>query len=206
MTNEARFRAGDRVSVSVDPGEYMTDDEMALYGVSGAPREATVVCSARDGEGALYYTCEVEGGDHYDFREGEVYPLGGVIRDMRDLCECFLAEEPAMLNERIYDGTDCGASISVYLQRPGTDAFGREEAHHAVHNGMHEEWRQLTPDTPIHSFTVQTIVEGSDATVDSEPFVLPVPKGDVDRWMDYMEATARELWREANVDFEEEEL
>lgn len=124
------------------------------------------------------------------------------IESMQDLCDYFYADEPARLNRHIYKYTDCGASISVYLARPGVDPWGREEEHHAIHNGS-EEWASLTTDTAIHSFTIQTIVEGSDATVDSLPFVLPVEASEVDKWMQYMEDEAEMLWREAN-EYEEE--
>lgn len=119
------------------------------------------------------------------------------IESMRDLCDYFYADEPAMLNKRIYKGTDCGASISLYLVEPGIDPWGREEDHRAIHNG-YEEWQTLTMDAPIHSFTIQTIVEGSDATVDSEPFVLPVDTSTVAEWIEFMEAEAAALWEEAN--------
>lgn len=128
------------------------------------------------------------------------------ISNMRDLCDYLSADHPAQLNRRIYKGTDCGASISVYLARPRIDQWGRIETlpfqHHAIHCGD-DEWRSLTLDTSIHSFTIQTIVEGSDATVDSEPFVLPVSTSDVQQWIDYMEAEAEMLWKEANEDWED---
>lgn len=121
------------------------------------------------------------------------------IESLADLCGYFYADEPAMLNKRIYEGTDCGASISVYLAQPGYDPFGRAEEHHAIHKGD-REWAELTMDTPIHSFSIQTIVEGSDATVDSEPFVLPAKTSDVGEFMEFMESEASHLWKEANLD------
>jgi len=59
-------------------------------------------------------------------------------------------------------------------------------------------------ETEVHSFTIQTIVEGSDATVESEEFVLPVDKDEVWKFVEYMEAEAKMLWNEAN-DYDEEE-
>lgn len=139
------------------------------------------------------------------------------IESMKDLCNYFYADEPDMLNKRIYKGTDCGASISVYLETPDSDPVpeGYElvyssgsngwgvENYRAIHNGD-PAWRELAIQTPIIGFTIQTIVEGSDATVDSDPFVLPVPKQQVADWMDYMEAEANWLWEEANEELEEE--
>lgn len=122
------------------------------------------------------------------------------IESLEDLCNYFYADEPDMLNKRVYEGTDCGASISVYLRKSGTGPWGGHTEHVAIHNGMNEEWRNLSIDTPIHSFTIQTIVEGSDATVDSEPFVLPVDSQDVAQWMDFMEGEAKCLWDEANLE------
>lgn len=119
-----------------------------------------------------------------------------LIKNMQDLCDTFYADEPAMLNKRIYKGTDCGASISVYLEDYDTMV--------AIHNGD-PAWRNLTMDTLIHSFTIQTIVEGSDATVDSKPFILPVDKDEVWKFVEYMESEAEMLWVEAN-EYDEEEM
>lgn len=104
------------------------------------------------------------------------------ITNLADLCRYFSAEEPRLLNKRIYKGTDCGASISVTLPD------GSEK-----HNG--DDWTGVTE---ITGFTIQTIVEGSEATVDSDFFELPVDKATVDEWMEYMEGEAKVLWNEAN--------
>lgn len=109
------------------------------------------------------------------------------IFNMSDLCAFFGADNPQGLNRRIYKDTDCGASISLYLIN------GKQ-----YHNG--ENWNRLNFDSLLHSFTIQTIIENSDATVDSDAFVLPVKKADVDKWMEYMESEADYLWREANTD------
>lgn len=122
------------------------------------------------------------------------------IKSLKDLCDCFYADEPAMLNRRIYKGTDCGASISVRVP----SAFLDEDGHPTstwIHNGD-QAWRYLTMDTHIEAFTIQTIVEGSDATVDSEPFALPVPEQDVYSFIKFMEEEASMLWEEANLGLE----
>jgi len=59
-------------------------------------------------------------------------------------------------------------------------------------------WEDITE---VTAFTLQTIVEGSEATVDSTPFVLPVAKSDVDAFMTYMEEEATRLWELANYDY-----
>jgi hypothetical protein len=130
-----------------------------------------------------------------------------VIENMADLCDTFYVDEPALLNKRIYKGTDCGASISVYLEGPEdedipegyelTYSSGYVPNVRGIHNGD-REWANLTRETPIHSFTIQTIVEGSDATVDSGLFVLPVEKAKVWQFVEFMEDEASRLWDEAN--------
>lgn len=104
------------------------------------------------------------------------------ITTAQDLLDFWSADSLETLNRRVYKSTDCGASVSV--QTP-------DGAWH--HNG--QDWAGI--DT-IVAFTLQTIVEGSDATVDSEPFVLPVLRATVDEWIQYMEAEATRLWNEAN--------
>lgn len=132
------------------------------------------------------------------------------IESMEDLCNYFYADEPAMLNKRVYKGTDCGASISVKLSSPHnaktypSPPFPDWYAYW-VHNGD-RKWDELTTDTPIDAFTLQTIVEGSDATVDSRPFVLPVDKDEVWKFVEFMETEAESLWREANEEWEDGEV
>jgi len=113
---------------------------------------------------------------------------GPLIRDFKGLLRFFRTDAPRDLNRHIYGGTDCGASISVYLADGTT-----------VHNGD-PRWKTLTGDEKLDSFTIQTIVEGSDATVDSDHFRLPCTQAEVTAWMADMEAEADALWREANSD------
>jgi hypothetical protein len=111
---------------------------------------------------------------------------GPLIRHFRGLLDYFGADTPRTLNRRVYKSTDCGASISVMLH-DGT----------WVHNGD-AGWQTMTGDEPIAGFTIQTIVEGSDATVDSDLFTLPCPESYVQAWIADMEAQAEELWTDAN--------
>jgi hypothetical protein len=116
-------------------------------------------------------------------------PIPGkhVIRSLADLCAFFGADNVHSLNRRVYKDTDCGASISVLpLEGPWR------------HNG--ENWTDVKE---IVAFTLQTIVEGCDATVDSEPFWLPVREREVSDWLKDMEAEADRLWHEANDGDEE---
>jgi hypothetical protein len=116
---------------------------------------------------------------------------GKIIKDLRGLMDFLSADAPQDLNRRIYKSTDCGASISV--RRPdGT----------WLHNGR-IGWDLLTA---IDAFTIQTIVEGSDAEVNSEPFILPVAEETVNEWIEDMEAQASDLWDEANVETDEADL
>ena len=106
-----------------------------------------------------------------------------MIRNLEELCDYFGAEAPARLNRRIYKDTSCGASISV--QTP-------DGVWH--HNGS--DWSGVSA---IVAFTIQTIVEGSEACVDSDQFTLPVAEAEVAAWIVEMEAEAEELWKEANA-------
>jgi hypothetical protein len=114
-----------------------------------------------------------------------------VIRSLADLCNYFGAEEPRSLNRRIYKDTECGASISLQL------------ANGWLHNGD-RRWETLPRSTPILGFTLQTIVEGSEATVDSPVFALPVRESEVREWIADMEAEAARLWDAANPEGDSE--
>lgn len=115
------------------------------------------------------------------------------ITTLEDLCTFFDADEPKSLNQRIYKDTDCGASISV--QTP--DGVW----HH--NQGTNETWNDITE---IQAFSIQTIVEGSDATVDCDAFTLPVDSEQVTAAIKWMEGEAKRLWKEANGDDEEDWL
>jgi hypothetical protein len=65
-----------------------------------------------------------------------------------------------------------------------------------LHNGEH--WR-LSKRTNLIGFTIQSIVEGSDVTVDSEEFVIPVETSKVDEWMKSMEEETDFYWERDNL-------
>jgi hypothetical protein len=112
-----------------------------------------------------------------------------------------------MLNKRIYKDTDCGASISVFIAPEDESEFGdlpNYEEPQWIHYGE-RAFDYLTVASRLKAFTIQTIVEGSDATVDSQPFVLPVEQAEVWKWIEDMEAQADELWREANTGWIEDQ-
>jgi hypothetical protein len=69
-----------------------------------------------------------------------------------------------------------------------------------VHNG-NSLWRQLTLETELRSFTIQSIVEGSDATVDSDVFDIPCEVEEVEKWMSEMEDQTSDLWDRDNHDW-----
>lgn len=113
-------------------------------------------------------------------------PRAKMIRSLQDLLDYWSADSVTGLNRRVYKNTACGASISVRTP---------DGVWH--HNG--QDWTGITA---ISGFTLQTIVEGSEATVDSEEFVLPVRVSAVDRWVREMEAEAARLWEaEQDNDF-----
>ena len=126
-----------------------------------------------------------------------------VLRTLNDLESFFEADTAAGLNRRIYKDTACRASISLLCANVGGQKTWW------LHNGQdREQWEGL--DAPgcryeAIGFTIQTIVEGSDAEVNSDLFLFPVEVAQVDAWMVEMESEAAALWREANEDEEEEE-
>ncbi len=158
-----------------------------------------------------------------------VYTKARYIRTLSELCDYFGADTPVGLNRRIYKDTDCGASISVLRAFPlepcgmcvkfyaqfqcgATTGSGECDCPKCqgfctcdpwVHNGR-IGWDRLDNTNAI-GFTIQTIVEGSDATVDSDTFMFPVKKSDVRRWIADMEEQASALWNEANTDDDEDE-
>jgi hypothetical protein len=118
-------------------------------------------------------------------RAGEgILRIPSEIGSLRDLMEYFGAEHVMSLNRQIYRNTDCGASISVRTP---------DGVWH--HSG--DDWSDIEE---ITAFKIQTIVEGSDAEVNSNVFELPVTVSEVDNWMAEMEAEADRLWHEANDD------
>ena len=123
-----------------------------------------------------------------------------MITTLQELRDFFGAESVSGLNRRIYKDTSCGASISLLL--------GPDPAHEGfwLHDGFNDElWRDLDrSEAYAYGFSIQTIVEGSDATVDSEPFLFPVAEEEVTTWIEYMEAEAHTLWEEANREEEGE--
>lgn len=124
-------------------------------------------------------------------RINKAFGLTGLIRNLQDLIDHFGATDAKNLNRRIYKDTACGASISV---RPAGRSIW-------IHNGE-SAWESVTE---IDAFTIQTIVEGSDATVDSDTFVLPVAVKVVDAWIKDMEAEANRLWHEAHDENEDDD-
>ena len=109
---------------------------------------------------------------------------GRILRSLRHLLDFWHADDVRSLNRRVYKATECGASISVRTP---------DGVWH--HNG--QDWSGITA---IDAFTVQTIVEGSDAEVDSPVFELPVAEVVLERWLDVMEDRATALWEEANAE------
>jgi hypothetical protein len=65
-----------------------------------------------------------------------------------------------------------------------------------------DDWSDLDADpSQAAGFTIQTIVEGSDETVDSDRFEFPVFDNEIDSWMKGMEAEASWLWKRDNGDW-----
>lgn len=116
-------------------------------------------------------------------RQKRTIPRGvRAIRNLKDLLQHFGADDVTDLNRRIYKDTSAGASISVLTP---------DGVWH--HNG--QDWSGIDE---IVAFTVQTIIEGSDAEIQSEPFELPVTAAEVDAWLSDMEDQDEELWLEAD--------
>jgi hypothetical protein len=130
-------------------------------------------------------------GTPYDDEEPEAMSNGDLetLTTLADLCAYFAADTPRSLNRRIEHDTSCGASLSVQT----LDGVWH-------HNG--DNWSDITA---IQAFTIQTIIEGSEATVESDVFVLPVAATEVDAWLAHMEAEAERLWDAAHAEDNEEE-
>lgn len=138
-------------------------------------------------------------------------PAEDYIIDLVGLCGWLSAEYPSQLNKRIYSATKCGASLSLYCGQGDDDM---------IHCGDNDGWadmdavfdRMVRPtslaevmvdmvavkDMVPYGFSIQTIVEGSDATVDSGVMSFPILKSRVQSWIDEMESEAHFLWVEAN--------
>jgi hypothetical protein len=65
-----------------------------------------------------------------------------------------------------------------------------------LHNGM--SWR-VTKRTNLIGFTIQSVVDGSEVTVCSEEFVLPVDTEKIDEWMQEMDEQTRFYWYRDNM-------
>lgn len=65
----------------------------------------------------------------------------------------------------------------------------------AYHNG---DGGPVPPTFEFTGFSIHSIVEGSDATVDSDVFPLGTTKAQVDEWIEDMEEEVTRLWDEAN--------
>ena len=214
------------------------------------------------------------------------------ITNLSDLCEYFEAESPRLLNGKIYDDTECGASISIHVGnnrqvsnvytlcfkqgtrfpvlesvRKGGQFCDPNVVHvdvkHLFHlrwNGDHELECEMFPTlalfksackkfmgsqkivnrehdfveiqsvignsvTVLHShfhdasrwfhpgekwpvtkktnllgFILRTNIDGSDVTVASEEFVVPVETARVSEWMKEMEKQADFYWNRDNLD------
>jgi hypothetical protein len=132
------------------------------------------------------------------------------IRSVEDLYAWADCEPtPWHLGRALYRGTDCGASISIYgsyqgkaaaVHSPGTALdFGWDASTHQ-HLGSLDIPDGLPDEFLAESFTVQTIVEGSEATVDSDHFYFGrCTTTQLKRWIADMEAEARFYWRRDNL-------
>lgn len=69
------------------------------------------------------------------------------------------------------------------------------------HNGQRD---RLPESFLLTGFTIQSIVEGSDASVNSELFPIGTPGEQIDAWMADMEAQVDSLWQEANGSSDED--
>jgi hypothetical protein len=85
---------------------------------------------------------------------------------------------------------------------PVTDIAVPDRIPVAYHSGHYDP---IPASFVFMGFTIQTIVEGSDAEVNSVFFPLGTTKAEVDAWIEYMECEADHLWREANGEDENTE-
>jgi hypothetical protein len=114
------------------------------------------------------------------------------IATLRDLCDYVGCAHPSGLSRRMYKDTECGASLSFRLARGDS--------------GLHSVWYHsgdagrldLTGTETLLGFSIQTIVEGSEVTIDSDEFIVPVDAKRVDDFIADMEAAAAAIFAEAN--------
>lgn len=116
------------------------------------------------------------------------------ISNLKDLCDFLGCDNKnvtaSSLSHRLYKDTNCGASISL-IGESGT--------------GFHNGNRTVLDKAKLKGFTIQTIIEGSEATVDSDLFVFGIATvKDINEFIKYMEEEAQEIWEAANADDEED--
>lgn len=111
-----------------------------------------------------------------------------LLLNLHELADYFSCLRPSQLNRTIYKATACGASISAYC---ANDV--------AFHNG--DDWSELDAKPNLaKAITVQTIVEGSDLTFDSERMHFPIDADALEQWFETMEQQAFREWARANGD------
>lgn len=111
-----------------------------------------------------------------------------IIENLHDLCLYFGVNDPMQLPKGVYYHTKCGPWITL------TMLDGSE---------FYFDVGECPIEQEVKSFTIGTIVEGSDAEF-SKSFILPIETKDVTDWMTEMERTSDETWEEANANKLEE--
>lgn len=124
--------------------------------------------------------------------DGREYQSRPWMRTVKDRAKVARQEAAGVVRHK------CPACGKVITVRRISQALTVPDRGAWIHNGS-ELWERLTRETPIVGFTIQTIVEGSEATVDSDLFKLPVTGAEIDGWIAQMESEAAMLWEEANA-------
>ena len=109
------------------------------------------------------------------------------FQTFRDFCDYF-GVEPARLPRAIYKGTACGASITFHMADGGKTYEG------------HEGLAALTPDSPVISVAVGSIVEGSDVEVSPRDLDFPFTAAQWEEAVEAVEEEADFYWRRDNLD------
>lgn len=108
-----------------------------------------------------------------------------MITTVGDLREWVGADTVQGINHRLYKDTDCGASISI---RVGGVWY---------HNG--DGWSSLRDGDTLELVSLQSIVEGSDATAWSGDIPCPAEDATLSQALDDVEWEAETLWEEAQL-------
>lgn len=114
-----------------------------------------------------------------------------VICDFQGLLKAYGCESPSGLAKTIYKGYSCGPWISAIPQKTDGQGFGTTPLSNTTPND--HAWS-----TTVRGVLVGSIVEGSDAEVESQPIYFPMTKAQLDSAIQWVNDQVEELWSAKN--------